>query len=110
MDSRYKYLGVVVTPLTATTGTVNLGHCQAVDIQALLDGNASYEIAVMPSKYATATCSKGNCSAVLSDNGTTDPIPLPAGSRTKYYAYKVYSGTSVGGTTANNKLVAMRLG
>jgi len=110
MDSRYRILGKTVTSLIATAGTVNLGRCQSVDIQAVLDGNPSYEVAINPTDVATATCSKDNCYCVISDNGSTDPIPLPPGATTKYFAYKVYSGTSIGGTSANNKLTAMKLG
>ncbi len=107
---RYRHLGNKVTSLTATAGTVSLGRCQAVDIQAVLDGNSSYEVAISPTDNPLATCSKGNCAAVISDNGNTGRIHLPPGATTKYYAYKVYDGTSVGATSANNKLIAAKLG
>jgi hypothetical protein len=106
-----RYVGdPVVTSLSGTTGTMNLGRCQAVDIQAVLDGNPSYEVALKVSSQATATASKDSCDAVLSNNGTTDPLPLPPGATTKYVAYHVYSGTGVASTSSYDKLVATRLG
>lgn len=105
----YRYLGKVVTNLTGTAGTVNLGMCGAVDVQALLDANSTFEVAILPSKSAIATASKSNCVAVLSDNGNTGRVHLPPGAGTKYYAYKVYNGTSVAAaTSAFNKLIAMK--
>jgi hypothetical protein len=110
-SSSYRYLGTTITELTGTAGTVNLGHCQAVDIQAVMDANTSYEIAILPTQLSTATASKSNCAAVISDNGNTGRIHLPPGAVTKYYAYKVYNGTAVAsGTSAFNKLIATKLG
>jgi hypothetical protein len=109
--SSYRFLGQVVTALSGTAGTVNLGNCQAVDVQAILDANNTHEVAIKPSLSATATASKSNCAAVIGDNGNTGRIHLPPGAVTKYFAYKVYNGTSAATATSSfDKLVAMKLG
>lgn len=109
--SSYRYLGTVVTNLAGTAGTVNLGLCQAVDVQAVLDSNTTHEIALKPSLSATATASKSNCAAVISNNGNTGNIHLPPGAVNKYLAYKVYNGASVAtATSASDKLIATKVG
>ena len=110
-SSSYRYLDTTVTNLTGTAGVVNVDHCQAVDVQVVLDGNNTHEIALKPSLSATATVSKSNCAAVISDNGSTGNIHMPPGAVNKYLAYKVYNGASVAtATSASDKLIAMKLG
>ena len=108
-------LGDVITKLTGTHGTVNLGHCQAVDLQAVLDVNSSNTIAVRGSSSAAATASKDNCDKVIGYSPGIGDVPcrlhLPPGANNKYVAYKVYSGGTVAtATSSRDRLMATRLG
>ena len=106
-----RYVGdPVVTSLSATAGTVGLGYCQAVAVEAIFDANPSYEVAVKVSRSAVATASKDNCDKVIGNGGDTDMLPLPPGAVKKYYAYHVYNGTGVAGSSSYDKLIATRLG
>lgn len=102
----YRRIGDVNGSFTATAGTISLGRCRQILAQAILDGNSGYEIAVKPTKDASGTCSKGNCSAVLTDNGTYETV---LGSGNWYLAYRCYNGaTAAAGTSTNLYAVEKR--
>lgn len=108
MVTRLKHLGVVSESLTGTAGTISVGRCREVEVQVILDGNASHEIAVRPTKSASGTVSKDSAAAVLADMGA---VNFKIGNNDWYVAYKVYSGASVAtGTSASDKIIVEKLG
>lgn len=102
-----KFAGATVKTLIHTSGTVSVGspHFKA-NVQAVLDGNSTYHVAVMPVESAAATCSKANCAAVLSNLGVYEFWPS---SNQKYIAWRVYNGSSAITGTATDKLIVEKL-
>ena len=111
VDTRFRFMGAVVKNLTATAGTVNAGNARLVKVQACLDGNSSFEVAILPTRTAAGTVSKASAAAFLSDGGVYDPVRPAGGVGTWYLAYKTYSGATVAiGTSANDKLMCEKYG
>ena len=105
----YNYIGKVNGSFNHTAGTVPCGKAEKVNFQVVLDGNASYEIAVMPVKTAVGTASKANCAAVLPDNYTY-PCYRPAGPDEWWMAWRVYTGASAITGTATDRYAVEKLG
>jgi hypothetical protein len=112
MGYKLRYLGKVNGSFTATTGTINCGNAKEVKLQVFLDANSAHEIAVKPTTSLTATASKANCAAVITDNGVYEAQrPAGAGAGTWYLRYTVFNGASrASATSSSDKYSAEKLG
>lgn len=104
----YTFLGNAVKSMNATSGTIPVSNGRQVNVQVNLDGNAAYEVAVLPVDAATGTCSKANCAAVLSDLGTYEASKKLYGGY--YIAWRMYNGATGAAGTAEDKIMVERYG
>ena len=101
-----RFLGKVIEAVAATSGTIAVTKCRVANIQAVMDGSG-YDVALLPSTSAAATCSKNSCAAVISNLGTYEARMRNSN---YYIAYRVYNGaTAATGATGDN-LIVERLG
>lgn len=105
-----RYIGCANKTMTATAGTVSCGSALKANVQVFLDTNSTYDVAWKPVTSATGTCSKNNCAAVVTDNGTYEAVRPGGGTQTWYLAWRVYNGaTGIAGGAAD-KCAVEKLG
>ena len=98
----------VVTDLTHTAGTIAVSRCRQANIQWLASGTSSaYRIALKPGLANTATASRANCAAMVSNLGE---YACHESGENYWVAYQVYNGSSPITAVTGDKLVIERLG
>lgn len=110
MQDSFRYLGCVNKTLTATGGTMPCGKALKGNVQVFLDTNSTYDVAWKPTTSAVGTCSKNNCAAVVTDNGTYEAVRPAGGAQTWYLAWRVYNGATGAAGGASDKCALEKLG
>lgn len=98
----------VVETMAATTGTVPIGKCRQANVQFLASATSStYDVAVMPVTANTGTCSKDNCAALLSTQGSYE---CNQRGQAYWIAWRMYNGNDEITGLATDRLIVERLG